>query len=57
MSKKNKKNKKNRSIVTKKKDNLEIHGKLLYRRSDDNSIDAEDIYTAPSVPGKYAGDC
>lgn len=55
----NKKTKKNKSkaIVRKKKDNLEIHGKLLYRKSDDDAIDSDDIYQKPNVPGEYAGDC
>ncbi len=48
---------KNKTVSTDKKDNLEIHGKLLYRKPDDDSIEAEEVYQKPSVPGEYAGDC
>lgn len=59
MNSKNKKVRKNKNITTpkQKKDNLEIYGNLLYRKSDDDAIEAEEVYQKPSVPGEYAGDC
>lgn len=59
MNNKNKKNRnsKGKTISKKKKDNLEISGNLLYRKPDDDAIEAEEVYQKPSVPGEYAGDC
>ena len=57
MNRKNKTVKKNKIISAKKKDNREIQGNLLYRKSDDAPIKVEEVYQNPNVPGEYAGDC
>lgn len=39
------------------RDVIEISGKMLYRKIDDDAIEVEEVYEEPNVPGKYAGDC
>jgi hypothetical protein len=57
MNSKVKKIRKNKTVHVKKKDNLEIYGDLLYRKSDNSTITTEQVYYKPSVPGEYVGDC
>lgn len=47
------KHKKNRHP---KKDSIELHGELLYKKDHDET-DADEVYHDPKVPGKFAGDC
>lgn len=39
-----------------RKDSIEQHGELLYKKKPDE-IDADEVYHDPKVPGKFAGDC
>lgn len=48
---------KNNTLSMKRRDNLEIHGNLLYMESGKYAIATEEVYKNPSVPGEYAGDC
>jgi len=39
-----------------KKDSIEQHGELLYKKNK-KDIDVDEVYHDPKVPGKFAGDC
>lgn len=48
--------KKNKKSHHPKKDSIELHGELLYKKDTDD-VDADEVYHDPKVPGKFAGDC
>ena len=53
---KHKEKKKENNQKTPKKDSMEQHGELLYKKNKED-IDADEVFHDPKVPGMYAGDC